>query len=191
MSLVQFLQTYQNQNLLQSQPKKASALKYENNQTMSLMCHVIKILLCITLNRWKSEIRSEVCRIQFCFVEEKGTNNTMFILPNLVVRGIKMQKKIYAYFNDYSKAFDKVKHHSVVEILKQLNCNNRDIRHIINLYWRLTAAIRIGNDNVEWKSVKRGVRQGFIMSSDILTVYCEITLKSIEKMKGIKVGRVK
>ena len=68
----------------------------------------------------------EVSNVQCGFVEEKGTRNAMFILRNIVERGIEMQKDIYTCFIDYSKAFDKVKHKDMIEILQQLNFDSRD-----------------------------------------------------------------
>lgn len=47
-----------------------------------------------------------------------------------------MNQKIYARFIDFEKAFDKIKHDRLVEILKAKNINNHEITlNIIILYW--------------------------------------------------------
>lgn len=58
---------------------------------------------------------------------------------------MEMQHDIYLCFIDYSKAFDKVKHETLLEMLQSLDMDGKDIRILRNLYWEQTAAIRVQN----------------------------------------------
>lgn len=49
----------------------------------------------------------------------KGTRNTIFISNKLTERAIEIQKDLYLCFIDYEKAFDRVKHENLAEILKK------------------------------------------------------------------------
>ena len=49
-------------------------------------------------------------------------------------RVIEVHKHLYLCFIDYSKAFDKVKHFDLFDILFRHNCDGKDLRVIRNLY---------------------------------------------------------
>ena len=91
-------------------------------------------------------------------------------------------------FIDYEKAFDKVRHPQLIEILQNLNIDGKDLRLITNLYWSQQAAVNIDNNLTPWLEIKRGVRQGCVLSPDLFSIYGEIILRSIIGMEGIKVG---
>ena len=93
-------------------------------------------------------------------------------------------------FIDYEKAVDKVKHLNLIEILQNLNLDGKDVRIINNLYWSQQAAVNIDNNLTPWIEIKRGVRQGCVMSPHLFSIYGEIILRNIMGMEGIKVGGV-
>jgi len=93
-------------------------------------------------------------------------------------------------FIDYSKAFDKVRHDDLFDILKNLNIDGKDLRFVRNLYWEQEAAIRINGQRSDFIPIRRGVRQGCVMSPDLFNLYSEIILRYIENEEGIKVGGV-
>ena len=60
---------------------------------------------------------------------DKGTRNVIFSLRTLMERAIEVQKDLYPCFIDYSKAFDKVKHSDLFDILLKHNCDGRGLSH--------------------------------------------------------------
>ena len=56
------------------------------------------------------------------------------------------------------------------------------------LYWKQTAAIRISSHVGEYVDVKKGVRQGCVMSPDLFNLYSERILRELEAMPGLVVG---
>ena len=56
---------------------------------------------------------------QMGFRKGKGTRDGIFQLRQLTERMIEKNKNLYADFIDYSKAFNKVKHQKLFEILKK------------------------------------------------------------------------
>ena len=88
---------------------------------------------------------------------DKGTRNAIFTLRMITERCVEMQKDVYICFIDYTKAFDKVQHVTLVEILQELDINCKDLEIIKNLYWQQQAAVRIGQDTSEWVNITRGV----------------------------------
>ncbi|GFR62355.1 LINE-1 retrotransposable element ORF2 protein [Elysia marginata] len=57
-----------------------------------------------------------------------------------------------------------------------------------NLYWEQVAAIRIDGEYTDFTEIKRGVRQGCVLSPDLFNLYSEVILRNITDMAGVKVG---
>ena len=55
----------------------------------------------------------------------------------------------------------------------------QDRRLIENLYWEQMAAISIDRDLSEWTNIKRGVRQGCVISPDLLSLYTELLMRKV------------
>ena len=79
-----------------------------------------------------------------------------------------MQEDVYLCFIDYSKAFDRVKHKDLMQIMIELDIDGKDLRLIRNLYWDQKAAIRIGDEISNYVNIKIGVRQGCVLSPDLV-----------------------
>ena len=171
-------------------PKKPNAVECSLHRTISLMSIITKIILRVILNRIKGKIKSEVAEEQYGFTEGKGTRNAIFIMRMITERAVEVQKNVFMCFIDYEKAFDKVRHSDLIDILQNINIDGKDIRLITNLYWNQQAAVNIDDNLTPWIEIKRGVRQGCVMSPDLFSIYSEIILRSIEGVEGIRIGGV-
>ncbi len=69
-----------------------------------------------------------------------------------------------------------------------LEIDSKDLRLIHNLYWNQEAAVRVVDKESETQSIKRGVRQGCVMFSDLFNYYNEIIMRDIRDMEEVKVG---
>ena len=70
---------------------------------------------------------------------------------------------------NYQKAFDKVRRPATHTILKRIATDDKDFRIIRDLYYEKKAAIKLTEELTGWTDIKRGVRQGCVMSPDLLT----------------------
>ena len=70
---------------------------------------------------------------------------------------------------DYEKAFDRVYHKELLETVKRIAIDGKDIRFIQTLYWNQYATIRLREGESNNLQIKRGVRQGCILSQSYLT----------------------
>lgn len=169
-------------------PKKTKAVECKDHRTISLMSHVTKLLLKIIHQRIARKIDSEISEEQYGFRSGRGTREAIFNLRILCERAIEVQQNIYLAFIDYEKAFDKVRHDQLMEILKNVDLDGKDLRIIRNLYWEQEAAMRVNGRESEWRRVKRGVRQGCVLSPCLFGLYSEIILRRTEDYPGIIVG---
>ena len=121
-------------------------IKCEKYRTISLMSHVTKLVLRIVIHRIRGRTLDEIAPVQYGFMPDKGTGNAIFVLWRLVERSFAKQRDVYTCFIYYSKAFDTVKHESLVELLQLLDIDISETRLLTNLYWKQTAAVRCGDD---------------------------------------------
>ena len=132
------------------------------------MSHITKILLKILMARIRNKITPEIAEEQCGFVKDNGTRNEIYMIRTLTERAIEIQKDLYLCFIiDYTKAFNKLRHEEIMSILDSLNIDGNDLRIVRNIYWEQTAAMRIGNDLSVIQDIKRGVRQGCVLSPDL------------------------
>ena len=98
------------------------------------MNQITKILLRIILKRIIARLRSQISDEQFGFVARKGNNNVLFSLRVLSERALEVQKDVCVCFVDYEKAFDKVKHVDLFNMLKAADLDGKDVQLMRNLY---------------------------------------------------------
>ena len=104
-------------------------------------------------------------------------------------RLIQMNRKLYMAFIDYSKAFDRVQHQKLMDLMKRTGIPELERRLIANLYWGQTAVVKIGNDISESITVKKGVRQGCILSPILFNLYTDYMIEeAFEDLDGIRIN---
>ena len=98
-----------------------------------------------------------------------------------------MQKDVYVAFMDYEIAFDRVHHEEIIKDLEALIIDGKDLRILKNLYWQQTATISLDNELSNWIPIKRGVRQGCVLSPDLFSLYVEIIMRKVTSEISFKV----
>ena len=165
-------------------PKKAKALECSEFRTISLMSHVTKLLLRVILARLKRKTGAVIEEEQFGFKKNSGTKEAIFTLRNIIEGHFAKGREVYGCFIDYAKAFDRVKHEKLIEILENLGVDGKDIRLIVNLYWDQTASVRVANDRSPEAPIKRGVRQGCVLSPELFNVYTQAIFNHLDDYVG-------
>ena len=106
-------------------PKVSGTLDCDKHRTISIMSQITKIVLKVILRRIRERIKREVSEEQCGFVEGKGTSNAIFMLRTMAERVIEKQRDLYVCFIDYEKAFDRVRHADLMEILKGIGITGK------------------------------------------------------------------
>src|SRR5437899_6207226 len=91
-------------------------------------------------------------------MNDTGTRNAIFILRNICERSIEVNIDLYLCFIDFTKAFDRVRHTKLLNMLQDLDLDGKDIRLVRNLYWNQSAAIRYHNELGNFTHIRRRVR---------------------------------
>ena len=102
------------------------------------------------------------------------------------------QKNIYFCFIEYAKAFDCVDHHKLWKILKEMGIPDHLICLLRNLYAGQEATVRTGHGTTDQFKIRKGVRQGCILSPCLFNLYAEYIMRNVgleEAQAGIKIAR--
>ena len=169
-------------------PKKPKARECSDFRTISLMSHTLKIFLNVILERIKCKLNSEIGKEQFGFRPNSGTRDAILCYNIIAQKELEVHRDIYVCFIDYAKAFDRVKHTEVIAALEKAGIDGKDIRIIIELYWNQKAAIRVNQELSDPAEIKRGVRQGCVLSPYLFNIYTEFIFRESNEMPGIKIN---
>ena len=126
------------------------------------------------------------------FRQGLGTREAIVATQVLVQNCYDQRKNVCLCFIDYEKAFDRVQHHKLMQLLKRLDIDHKDIQCIEKLYWNQTAQIKLSNTMSNPIQVRMGVRQGCVLSPLLFNLYSEaIFQEALEDVEmGVKVNGV-
>ena len=173
-------------------PKKVNVKRCEDHRLISLMSHTLKVFLRILHQRLYKKCEWDISDSQIGFRQGLGTREAIVATQVLVQNCYDQRKDVFLCFLDYEKAFDRVQHHKLMQILRKLDLDKKDIRCIENLYWHQTAQLKIDNSMSNPIYIRRGIRQGCVLSPLLFNIYSEaIFRESLEDAEmGIKVNGV-
>jgi Reverse transcriptase (RNA-dependent DNA polymerase) len=154
-------------------PKKKNAKKCEEHRIISFMSHALKILLNIIHSRIYKKLEEGISETQFGFRNGLGTREALFGIQVLIQRARDVNKDVYTCFIGFEKAFDKVRHQKLLETLGNTGIDSKDVRLIRNLYEEQQATVRLGQDTSTKIRIRKGVRQGCILSPILFNAYSE------------------
>ncbi|KAI5700378.1 hypothetical protein M8J77_008043 [Diaphorina citri] len=171
-------------------PKKNKAKHCSDFRTISLISHTSKILITLIKIRINDIIESHLSESQLGFRRGKGCRDGLSGLRIILERSIEMKKDIYLAFIDFQKAFDNIKHTLLMQILKDIQLPKAEVRLIETLYWGQKGKVRTKDGISNTFNVKKGVRQGCIISPILFNIFVEkIIAESIEKEeRGLKIN---
>uniref|UniRef100_A0A8D8YBA7 Craniofacial development protein 2 n=3 Tax=Cacopsylla melanoneura TaxID=428564 RepID=A0A8D8YBA7_9HEMI len=158
-------------------PKKPGVKSCGDYRTISLMSHMLKLFLKVIHRRIYRICEQQISPNQFGFVNAVGTREALFSAQVLFQKCRDVSCNVFACLIDYKKAFDRVRHEQMIEILKETGIDGKDLRIITNLYWNQTAVLRVDYEHTEQVEILRGVRQGCIISPILFNLYSEYIFK--------------
>ena len=88
------------------------------------------------------------------------------------------RKTSISAFIDYAKAFDCVDHNKLWEILKEMGIQDHLTCLLRNLYAGQEATVRSGHGTTDWFQIRKGVRQGCILSPCLFNFYAEYIMRN-------------
>ena len=126
--------------------------------------HTTKVMLKILQARLQQYVNRELPDVQARFRKGRGTRDQIANIHWIMEKARKFQKNIYFCFIDYAKAFDRVDHHKLWEILQEMGMPDHLTCVLRTLQAGQEATVRTGHGTTDWFQIGKGVRQGCILS---------------------------
>ena len=105
-------------------------------------------------------------------------------------RAREFQKNIYFCFIEYAKALDCVDYSELWKVLQEMGIPDHLTCLLRNLYAGQEATVRTGHGTTDWFQIRKGVRQGCILSPCLFSLYAEHIMRNAgldEAQAGIKI----
>ena len=115
----------------------------------------------------------ELPDVQAGFRKCRGTSDQIANICWIIEKAREFQKNIYFCFIDYAKAFDCVDHNKLWKILKEMGIPDYQTCLLRNLYADQEATVRTGHGPAVWFQIRKGIRQGCILSPCLFNLYAE------------------
>ena len=133
----------------------------------------------------------ELPDVQAGFRKGRGTRDQIANICWIIEKARAFQRNIYFCFVDYAKAFDCVDHSKLWKILKEMGIPDHLPCLLRKLYADQEAAVRTGHETKDWFQIRKGVRQGYILSPCLFNLYAGYIMRNAgleEAQAGIKIA---
>ena len=129
-------------------------------------------MLKILQARLQQYVNRELPDVQAGFRKCRGTRDQIANIRWIIEKAREFQKNIY-FFIDYIKGFDCVDHNKMWNILKEIGISDHLTCLLRNMYSGQEATVGPGHGTADWYQIRKGVRQGCILSPCLFNLYAE------------------
>ena len=136
-------------------------------------------------------VNHELPDVQAGFRKGRGTRDQVANIRRIIERAREFQKNNCFFFIDNAKVFDCVDHNKLWKILQEMGIPDHLICLLRNLYAGQEATIWTGHRTTDLFQIRKGVRQGCVLSPCLFKLYAEYTMRNAgleETQAGIKIA---
>ena len=129
--------------------------------------------------------------VQAGFRKGRGTRDQISNICWIIEKAREFHKNIYFCFIDYAKASDCVDHNKLWKILQEMGIPDHLTCLLRNLYAGQEATVKTGHGTTDWFQMRKGVRQGCILSPCLFNLDAEYIMRNAgldEAQAGIKIA---
>ena len=76
----------------------------------------------------------------------------------------------------------------MIDCLKEVGIDDRDLQIITKMYWEQTAVVKTDTGLTEDIKIKKGIRQGCVLSSSLFNLFTEKIFQEIDNASGVVIG---
>ena len=159
----------------------------ENYRGISMCSSLFKLFELLLIQKQSDKLGTS--DMQFAYKSGHSTTMSTLIFKEVINYYFQRQSEVYCCFIDASKAFDRIRHDLLFEILLERKVNPFFIRILMDSYSRQTIQTSwLGTKSRSFKCVN-GVRQGGILSPLLYSIYNDVLLNRLkENSNGCWIG---
>ena len=153
--------------------KKGDRSTPDNYRGITLLSVLGKLFTRVINNRlenWANDYNIYI-EAQYGFRKGRSTVDCMFILHNVIGKFLENGNKLYAFFIDYSKAFDYIVRENLWFKLLKLGIRGKVFNVIKSMYDCVKTSVFINGEKSNSFECKLGVRQGESLSPFLFSMY--------------------
>ena len=165
---------------------KSSSDNYRGISLSSVFCKLFELFI---LKKIDKSLMTN--KFQFGFKEKHSTTLCASALTQTIQYYLDGSSNVYACFLDASKAFDRVRHSRLFDILLEKEICPLYVRFIFIMYNLNNASVRWNNDYSEIFSLSNGIKQGGNLSPYLFALYINPLLDRLNDSRiGCFIGDV-
>ena len=128
--------------------------------------------------RLQQYMNHELPDVQTGFRKGRGARDQIANICWIVEKAREFQKNIYFCFIEYAKAFDCVDQNQLWTVLKEMGIPDHLTCLLRKLYAGQEVTVRTGHGTTDWFHIRKGVRQGYILSPCLFNLYAEYIMRN-------------
>ena len=133
-------------------------------------------MLKILQARLQQYVNRELPDVQAGFRKGRGTRDQIANIRWIIKKAREIQKNIYFFFIDYAKAFDYVDHNKLKNSSRDGNTRPPDLPLEESVC--RSGTVRTGHGKTDGLQIRKGVRQGCILSPCLFNLYAEYIMRN-------------
>jgi hypothetical protein len=137
-----------------------TSLEITNYRGISIQPTLAKLLDRLMSNQLRTACKHVIDSVQHGFRQGKSTSTNLLIYQNYIVEALKNGHQVDSIYEDFSKAFDRVKHNILIYKLRLMNFDGIFVNWLDSFISDRSQLVKIGKYLSNPIEVKSGVPQG-------------------------------
>ena len=151
------------QSLIIPLRRKGNPKQCQNYRCISLMSHPSKIMLRVILNRLKAKAEEVLAKEQAGFRPGRSTSEQICNSRVIIEKHLHHQRDIFHNLIYFKKAFDRVWHAGLWQVLRSFNVGEELVQAIQALHENSSSAVLLNSQLWEFFKTTVCVHQGFFL----------------------------
>ena len=170
--------------------KKGDKRVLKNYRPISLLQVDYKILARIMANRFKKVLPKIISENQTCCIIGRDISNNIANVRDVITLVESDELEGYVIKIDQEKAFDRVSHQYIFNVLKKFGFGDVFIKWIMIFYNKINSTVKCNGFLTKYFSIENGIRQGCPISALLYVLAAEplqCNIKMNSKISGIQI----